>query len=234
MMTGFITDPNLHGDDFLNTLPIAMRPIVKGVVEGRIDVRSMSYRGGNREAVLQAAAQYDPEFNQQKYAQRLGVQKDFTSGKAANNVTAINTALRHMGTMYDLGEALDNKDLRVRNAVVNRIRTETGDERVNNFDTAKQAVGNELMRVFRQVQASEAETKDWEKRFSSANSPSQIKGALKVGAQLLEGRIKEVNSQWDRGMGTKTGYPGLISPDLQGIVSKITGGGASSGNWKDL
>jgi hypothetical protein len=120
--------------------------------------------------------QYDPTYN----ATRATTWKEFTTGSTARNVTSINTAIGHMGTMYDLAEAMNNKDPRLVNSVVNRVSTALGKPEVNNFETARQAVGEELMRTFRQVGASEQEAKAWGERFSSANSPAQMKGAIKT------------------------------------------------------
>mgnify|MGYP001400233657 CR=1 FL=1 len=214
---------DLHGDDYLATLTPGLQNTVKAIVEGKVPLTSFSVRNNQRDAMIQRAAQYDPTFEAGKAPARMAVQKDFTSGVASRNVTAINTAIRHIGTLDELGQALDNKDVQVANKVINSIRNQLGDPRVNNFDTAKSAVGNELMRVFRQVNASDQETKDWESKFSSAQSPAQMRGAIKVGVELLDGRIKALDEQWMRGMDTNKGYPNLLTPTAKDILGRIGG-----------
>lgn len=209
-----------HGEDFLKTLDLATRNTVKAISEGRMAMPSgFALKSPYWQNVLTLVGQYDPQFN----AARPAVYKDFTSGVAARNVTAINTAIRHMGTLYDLGKALDNNNIPVLNAIQNRIATETGDPRINNFDTAKSAVGNELMRVFRQVNADTEETKNWELKFKAAQSPAQLQGAIKVGVDLLQGRISALDEQWKRGMNVETGFPNLLTPATKDILGKIGG-----------
>lgn len=213
----------LHGAEYLATLPVGIQNAVKSIVEGKVPLTSFSIRNNQRDAMIQRATQYDPTFEAGKAPARMAVQRDFTSGVAARNVTAINTAIRHMGTLDELGTALDSKNVQVINMAINKIRTQFGDPRVNNFDTAKGAVGNELMRVFRQVNASDQETKDWEAKFSSAQSPEQMRGAIKTGVALLQGRIEALDEQWKRGMDTDKGYPQLLTPVTKDILGKLGG-----------
>lgn len=207
---------DLHGDDYLNTLPTGMGALVKSIAEGKVDIsKAASLRYGNREAIQQRVLQYDPTFNQT----RSKVYQDFTTGKTAQNVTAMNTVIAHMGTVSELTDALKNNNVQRANALVNRLRTELGKPEINNAQIAIQAMGNELMRVFRQVQASEQETKDWEAKFNAAKgSPTQLKDALKVAGNLLKGRIEAVQDQWDRGVQNdqraEAGLPKLQFPLL--------------------
>jgi hypothetical protein len=150
------------GDDFLATLPENQREQIRSVAEGRTPLTVFSIKGGHRERIHQLVMQYDPTYN----ATRATTWKEFTTGSTARNVTSINTAIGHMGTMYDLAEAMNNKDPKLVNSVVNRVSTALGKPEVNNFETARQAVGEELMRTFRQVGASEQEAKAWGERFS--------------------------------------------------------------------
>jgi hypothetical protein len=135
-----------------------------------------------------------------------------------------------MGTVSELADAQKNGNLQTANAVVNRMRTEFGKPEINNSEIAIQAMGNELMRVFRQVGASEHETKDWQAKFNAAKgSPEQLKGALKVGGELLKGRLEAMQDQWDRGMGNeqraanglpKIEFP-LLSEKSKAALSKL-------------
>lgn len=217
---------DLHGDDYLQTLPTGRAALLKQIAEGKQSMSAASMRYGNKEVLAQQLAQYDPSYTQA----RKGVWDDFTKGKSAQNSTAINTVIAHAGTVSELTDALQNKDLRLVNALINRFRTETGKPEINNAETAIQAMGNEMMRVFRQVQASEQETKAWESRFNAAkNSPAQLKGALQTGAKLLEGRIDALKDQFDRGMDNagreKAGLSkidfALLSPQSQAALAKL-------------
>jgi hypothetical protein len=209
---------DMHGDDYLSTLPTGMGQLVKSIAEGKVDPsKAASMRYGNREAIMQRVLQYDPTYNQT----RPKVYADFTTGKTAQNITSMNTVVAHMGTVSELADALKNGNLQTANAVVNRIRTEFGKPEINNTEIAIQAMGNELMRVFRQVGAAQHEVESWEKKFNAAKgSPEQLNGALKVAGELLKGRLEAVNDQWKRGMGTENDYP-VLSDKSKAALAKI-------------
>jgi hypothetical protein len=79
------------------------------------------------------------------------------------------------------------------------------------------------MRVFRQVNASEVETKDWISKFPLKGSPAQIQEALGVGAKLLDGRVNALNNRWNNGMDVETGYPKIMSPQARQALDQLTG-----------
>jgi hypothetical protein len=212
---------DLHGDAYLATLPSGIAGTVKALSEGRETFSSLGYRGADRQAMVQRVNQYNPTFEQGMQAGRAGVIKDFKSGQQSRNIIAINQALAHMGTLDELGAAMKNKDTQIVNRVLNRLATELGDPRINNFELATQAVGDELMRTFRQVGASETEALAFQKKFQSAGSPAQIREALQTGAKLLSGRIKAVNNSWKRGMQVDTDYPGLIDPEPADVLKRF-------------
>jgi hypothetical protein len=210
-------DFDKSGDDFLKTLPRADQELIKGIAEGRINpTTSASIRGHERKNLMEQVTQYDPTYN----AARPAVWKDFTSGKASNNITAINTAIGHLGTLNRLGEALNNKDVTRVNQLLNVVSTETGHPNVNNYEIAQGAVGDELMRVFRQVGASENEANEWKKRFDAMKSPKQIKGAVATATELLESRINALQDQWKRGSGSDKPFPNLVSPKSRKVLAE--------------
>ncbi len=148
--------------------------------------------------------------------------KDFTSGPTAKNITSINTSLGHLQTLQDLGAALDNSDVQGINKVVNMISSQFGNPDLNNAQTAAQAVGEEMMRTFRVVGASEKEAAKWETRFNQAlQSPDQMKGVVKTGADLLRSRLEALDDQYRRGTGSATGFPDIISPKNQAFLGDI-------------
>ncbi len=205
------------GKDFLDTLDPSTAVLIPKIASGEIPLTSFSTRGGHREALATAVSAYDPSFNNT----RPTVWRDFTSGPTGKNITSINTALAHMGTMKDLTDALANNDMQGANKVVNFISQQLGDPSVTNFQTARQAVGEELMRTFRVVGASEHEAQAWMDRFKDSNSPAQLNGALGTAAQLLGGRLKAVNDQWKRGTQSKEDFPNIVAPENLAVMKRL-------------
>lgn len=212
---------NASGDDFLKTLRPDVAKTVKAIGEGRETFSSLGIRGADRQEMVRLVNQYNPKYDQGLAPARFALRKDFTSGQTSKNITALNTAIGHLGTLDELGEALKTKDLQRINQLVNFVRNETGRPEVNNQALAAQAVGEELMRSFRGVGASEKEAAAWQSRFSAANSPEKMRGATKIATELLKSRIDSVNDTWRRGMGTEEGFPDLMSPKSLKVAKRL-------------
>ena len=210
-------DFSKKGDEYLASLPPEDAAVVKKIAAGEIPLTTFSTRGGHREALAKMVSQYDPSYN----ATRPTMWREFTSGATGKNITSINTAIAHMGTMSDLVTAMQNGDIPAVNKLVNFIAVQTGDNKVTNTETARQAVGEELMRTFRVVGASEHEAQAWMDRFKTASSPQQLQGALKTAGELLGGRIKAVNDNWKRGTQSDKDFPNIIPPENQAVLNRL-------------
>lgn len=214
--------PDVHGDEFLGSVPKPIADQVKALAEGRMQFPAgFALKSPYWQNMISMVSQYDPSFDAVNYNSRASTRRDFTSGQSSKNITALNTAIGHMGTLQQAADALGNSNTPAINYLVNQVRSATGDPRVNNFDLAKHAVANELMRVFRQVGASETETKAFEERLSSSSSPAQINEALKLGAELLHSRLDALNDTYQRGMGTTADVTQLLSPKAKAALASF-------------
>lgn len=221
---------DLHGPDYLATVPAGLASTVKAIAEGRETFSSLGIRGKDREAMVERVNQYDPEYDQGMAPAKFAVRKDFTSGPTSKNITSINTSIHHVGTLEEMVDALKNGDTKAVNYIINKVKTETGNPNINNLELAKNAVGDELMKAFRGAGASESEAESWRKKFDTSNSPETLKEAGQTAVKLLHGRITEVDNQWKRGMSTEKGYPNLLSPEAKGVLDKLEGGTKQGGD----
>jgi hypothetical protein len=205
------------GQEFLASLPPEDAAVVQKIASGEIPLTTFSTRGGHREALAKQVSAYDPTFN----ATRSTMWREFTSGPTGKNITSINTAISHMGTMSDLANALQNGDVQKVNQFVNFLAVQTGDPSITNLETARQAVGEELMRTFRVAGASEHEAQAWMDKFKTANSPAQLQGSLSTAGTLLTGRIKAVNDNWKRGTQSNNDFPNIIPPENLATLQRL-------------
>lgn len=225
-------------DEAVKTNFAASEAIVDAIKDGRMQLPSgFALKSPYWQNVLERVAQKDPNFDASRYGARAAARRTFASGPEARNVTALNTVIGHLGTLDEMAMSLNNKDVRLQNMVINRLRTELGDPRVQNFDTARQAVAEETMRVFRQVGASEAEARAWGERISSSGSPAQLRGVISTLGELLESRIQAVGQQYERTV-NEQGNPARVDPKNQQKLNRMrqpsptsTSGGASVSNW---
>lgn len=221
----------LNGDEYLKSLPssaLPAIPMIKAYAEGRAPIpTAAALRNPQLAQLLEMTAQYDPTFNAQDYSSRAGTRKDFTSGKAAANLTSFNTVLQHLDDLDKKAYALNNWGGigTLLNAPGNYLESHVfGDSRVKSFNTARNAVVSELVRAFRGTGGSEEDIKKWEDSFSADDSPQTQHDQIREGLKLLKGRIDALGDQYNRGMGRTQDPVSLLSPPARAIFQRLSGG----------
>jgi len=183
-------------------------------------------RGGPGVAVMRKALAINPSYNAQNWQAQKAELTNFTSGKVANELSATNTALSHVGLMTDAIDALNNGDIRMLNSIANRIGVETGKTPAAVFKTIVGKVGPELGKAYGEATGSE---RGAEKENFDPNLPPQtLKANAAVTAKLLQGKIQSREFQWKQTMGDRP-LP-LISPEAKQTLDKLVapaGGGFS-------
>ena len=114
---------------------------------------------------------------------------------------------------------MDNSDLTLWNTIKNKGLETTGDPRVTRFKNAATAVESELASVFKGTGATDQEIKQWRQNLSSAQSPAQLRAAVKEAVGLMGGRMGAIEDQWLQTMGTKRDVP-LLSERSRKILEK--------------
>ncbi len=190
-------------EPFLQTLPATQAGLVKALTDGRMQFPSgFALKSPYWQGLLQAVAKYDPSFDAINYNARAKTRADFTSGKAAQQVNAINTVIGHLHGLSDAAEALNNSDLPSYNSVTNYLSKAIGRPTVTNFDTIKKAVADEVTRVWRQAGGSVQDIEAAQKNLDASGSPAQLRGAIATYADLLQSKLGSLNEQYRQGMGT--------------------------------
>lgn len=216
---------NVNGDEFLKSLDPNMASQVKAIADGRMQFPSgFALKTPYWQNVLRNVAQYDPSFDAVNYNARAKTRADFTSGKSAQNVTSFNTAIGHLGTLAKAADDLNNGNYPMYNGIANYISQAKGDPRVTSFETAKQAVADELTRSFRGSGGNVADIVGWEKQLNAANSPDQLHAAVKQAVDLLASRINAVGEQYKKGLGTTASPLELLTPSARKTLVNIPGG----------
>jgi hypothetical protein len=217
--------PELHGSEYLAALPPSRAALIQGYAEGRIPIPSSFALGKPAwEKVLADLNQYDPTFDAINYQSRYRTRQDFTSGKSAQNITSFNTAIGHLGTLQSAANGLGNSWSPLYNTIANFVESARGNPRIVRFETAKQAVADELTRAFRGTGGNVSDIKDWEKNLNAANSPEQLKAAIEQAVNLLGSRIESVGEQYRRGMGTTADVTELLTDAAKRTLADLPRG----------
>lgn len=222
MAGGATPGANLTGDAYLATLPPQTANYIKGVAEGRMPMPSgMMLKTPFGQGMLMAMSKYDPNFDAINYSARSKTRNDFTSGKSAQSINALNTVIGHMQSLSDAADSLNNGPFQPLNNAQNVALNVMGDPRVKNFDTTKKAVVDELTRVYRGAGGSEGDIKTWSEQINSANSPAQLHSVISTIGDLLESKVNALGEQYNQGMGT-TGNPiQLVTPHAQQALTVL-------------
>lgn len=214
-----------HGAEYIEALPAARAAMIKGYAEGRVPFPgSFSLRSPYWQKMVADIVQYDPAFDAVNYNSRSSTRRSFTAGPDAANVTSLNTAIGHLGTLLKAGDKLNNTWSPLWNKVANFLVTQKGDPRVTGFNVAAQAVGSELTRAFRGTGGSLTEIEDWKKNLDTAGSPSQIHEAVEKAVDLLGSRISAVGEKYRRGMGTTADVTELLTPAARKTLAQLPKG----------
>lgn len=238
--TGTPGDSSKTGDEYLATLPPDLQREVKMLSDGRMQFPTgAALRNPKMQQLVAAAAQYDPALDAANAATRVATRKNFTSGKARANITSMNTALGHIGSLAEAGEKLDNGNWPLINSGRNAWRNFSGDERVHNFNIERNAVADELTRVFRQAGGNVADIEAWKAEINAAESPEQLRGVTSKAIELLGSRLNSMGDEYNAGMSKSDDPISLLNPHAQDVFNHYGPGGdgnmptpgINSGGW---
>lgn len=215
----------LGGDAFLATLPSAQQAQVKALADGR-----MQFPGGFAlkspywQQMLSAVSQYDPNFDAVNYNARASARKDFTSGKSAQNIKSLNTAIGHLGTLDSQISGTASHSFTPLNTAENYVSSKFGSSGPTQFDQTAGALASELTAVFRGSGGAEADVKRYLSELSSNASLEQKKAAVANITELLASRTAAIGDQYNKGMGKTEDPLTLLDPKAAAVLQRIQGG----------
>jgi len=207
------------GDDFLKTLPSGYANMVKSASEGRLPITASYARSKQGLQFIQSVSQYDPTFDAIDYQTRAGVRKAFTSGKEGRDLNALSTAIQHVGLLSDKAEELDNYSAvgpgglltSAANIGRNTVKGLRQDPTVNTFNTARDKVAEEFTRLYRGSGGNEADIQREVANLNAANSPPQLRQAMRAMTDLAMGKMQALSDQYNSGMGTSKDALGVLA-----------------------
>lgn len=220
-------DTTLTGEEYLKTVPADVAAKARMLIDGRMPWPTAgALRSPQMQAILSAAVQADPTLDAANSKTRVATRVNFTSGKARQNITAINTALHHIHSLAKAAEQLDNFEYPAAflNSPTNAALDWMGDKRMPSFREKRNAVASELTRVFRGTGGNVHDIQEWEKTINEAQSPEQLRGVIGGAFELLTGRLKAMNDEYAAGMGRSSDEYQFLTPDNAKYYKQLEGG----------
>jgi hypothetical protein len=217
-------DPTLTGDAYLQTIPQGMRGIVKAIANGDQNPPSSSSRSPMAQALLQAVYTYDPSANAGNLATRTATRKSFTSGKDAQNMTALSQLALHLDHLNQQVGSISGSALPI-NGVVNAV-SDRFNGNTTAWDSSSNAVAHELRAVFANASGgTQAELDENLKQLNASSSTAQKEAAVRNIAQLVHGRFQILQDKYAQGMGKAQDPFEAKYPGTEQIISRLAGAG---------
>jgi flagellum-specific peptidoglycan hydrolase FlgJ len=208
---------DLTGKEYLATLPKEQANTVQLMVEGKIPPpTSFAMSKPYWQNMISAAKNYDPTFDATAWAGRVAGTRDFSAGKSAEMVRSANQTLHHVGSLLDSMDKLNNGTYPMLNSVGNFIAEARGSGAQGAFRTNAHAVAEELSKVFKGNNLSDAEIKSWEHNLHENMSPEQQRTQVAKLSELLQGSLHALDEK-------RTASLGPIAAQKAGPIIKEEG-----------
>lgn len=165
--------------------------------------------------LLQQVKAINPNFNSGDFAIEQGVKKDFTTGKAGEELNAFNTAIQHADLLGKAATSVGNGDVRAINSLRNRFKTEFGSADVTNFNTIAKVYTGEVTKAITAGHVTDSELQSAGATIPSNASPEQIQGAVQAFKGLMAGKLKIRKQQYEQGLQGKPNF-GAAANDTTG------------------
>ncbi len=189
------------------------------------------------------AKQFDPSYDEKQYATRAAMQKNIESGAYSQVINSANTLVRHLAelktaqgnlpgsmsdeeksrlqSLYGVPTSAGGRNLPFINNIKNRISNATGGSGVNNFVTARDAIGSEAAKIYKGTgAASESEIDSWKGTLSPDQSNEQIDGAIKMIVNLMAGKLSTISTNYQGVMG-KSGDFQILTPQSVQVLKNL-------------
>lgn len=220
------------GDAALSGVPQPIADQVKALAEGRQAFPAgFALKSPYWQNMISLVTKYDPTFDAVNYQNRAATRKDFTSGKSADNITALNTAISHLGNLSDSYAKLNNSDFPLVNKIANYAGQQLGNQTIQKnlrtVDAESEAVAHELAKVFRSTGMSEKEIAAWKEKIQTSAAPAESKAVVDSAIELMNGRLEALGARYTQGMGTTKSGIELLTPQSKSTIERLAGGKVS-------
>lgn len=176
----------------------AMReyPVFDNQTKATIMMNANDLNAANRQQPGRFTA---PGYTPEALGQR-GTTEYFTKGKGSQQLTAYNTALKHLDTLDSLAGDLNNSNIQVFNKAAQTWKEQTGNPAPSNFAAAKNAMSGEVAAALKASGATDQEIASVGQTFNRAQGPAQLKGAIGTYRTLLQSKAQQLHGQYEQGM----------------------------------
>jgi len=140
-------------------------------------------------------------------------------GTAGGNALAFNTAIGHLGMLWDAAEALNNKNVPLFNSLAQKYAKETGSSAPTNFNTVRSAVNAEVAKVFKGGVPADAEIQEQGQNVNQNSSPQQLRDNIRILVGLMNSRMSALQDRYKSVVGEEN--EDLLSKESRAVLQRI-------------
>lgn len=177
-------------------------------------------------AIQKDLANMYPGMDQSKINARYKTRQDFTTGKSAQNIKSLNTAVQHLAELNKIIPDLHNVQFPVVGKMWNRGKNlamaESGNPTISRFKAIKNALSGELANIYKISGGTDTEIKHVGDTIDDADSTEGLNASVQEAITLMGGRLSALQDQWHNSydMPTDTDFP-VISPKSKATLASI-------------
>lgn len=215
------------GNDFLNSIPPARANIARAVLQGKAPYPSLSRNNKLGAQIVQDVLAAEPGFDATAYKRRVDMIKDFTTGKTATLIQALNQAPLHALSLSDAYDHLNNSSIlpQVGNDVLTNVEASFGNTKQQAargaFNEAQPAVADELATLYKGSSGTIPGIAAQEHAFPSGAAPAESNGALRTASELMKDRQDTIMERWKNGMGSQADMFPVVSPKSRAALETL-------------
>lgn len=181
----------------------ADKQYIESIANYKVRPPSASRNPMVRQGIVKAALAVNPDYDETKFDMRQKAQRDFGTGKQGDTARSLNVSVAHLDTLRELGNALDNGDVKLINAVKQRWQEEFGTPAPTNFDTAKAIVADEVAKGVIGGASAQSDRDKLAESLRRERGHQAINGAIDTFQTLLGGQLGGLRKQYERTTGAK-------------------------------
>lgn len=174
---------------------------VKAIANYRVKPPTSGRNLDYRKKVIEAALKENPDYAEGKYDQATKALKDFGTGPQGNTARSLNVSVSHLNTLRELGDALENGDVKLINAAKQAWQEQFGTPAPTNFNTAKSIVADEVAKGVIGGTTAQSDRETLAASLKSSGGPKIINGAIDTFQDLLGGQLGGLRDQYKRNTG---------------------------------
>lgn len=220
-ITQFVAPQGVPEVVTIDKVPEEIRGKVQRIINGDEVIPPSGRNNPSNQATSYWVGKVDPGYT----ASRADLKKSLVSGKDAESIKSLNTAINHLGALADNSEKLDNTIFRKYNNFGNWLSREAGSDKTARFRTDRIGVSSELSTLLKGGVASKAEVDHWLDAIDSADSPGTLRSTVSEIGHLVAGRIEAIDNK--QAQLPEAGRVKLLTDRSKQVLQKLSSGTSS-------